>query len=165
MATWAISTPYHELRRKRAKDEMRGAAVSISSPQDFGRQWRDRFFRRCKVAPVANVKSTAFSFPRGVTVDASGKIYVTDFSNGSVFVFAANANGNSTPIQTIKGTKTKLSNELDGISLDYAGDMVISDYGSSALTVFTSGSTGNVPPKRQISGSNALIGQPLGNSL
>jgi hypothetical protein len=41
--------------------------------------------------------------------DSSDDIYVADFSNGAMKVFASNANGNATPLRTIAGSKTGLN--------------------------------------------------------
>jgi hypothetical protein len=45
-------------------------------------------------------------------LDETDKIYVANGGNHSVPVYAANANGNIPPIQTISGSKTGLTEPL-----------------------------------------------------
>ncbi|HEY6327453.1 MAG TPA: NHL repeat-containing protein [Candidatus Cybelea sp.] len=72
-----------------------GAGVLIFSPGANG-----------NVAPVAHI--TGLAYPAGVVTDAQDHIYVANFSGESIEEFASNANGNATPLRTIRGRKTTL---------------------------------------------------------
>lgn len=58
--------------------------------------------------PVQNITGFAGN-PRGVGVDSSDNIYVTDGSN-TISVFSKTATGNATPLRTISGGNTNLLN-------------------------------------------------------
>jgi hypothetical protein len=58
-------------------------------------------------APVARI--TGFAGAHGVVADASDHIWAADFFGNSIKEFAANANGNATPLRTIQGSNTTLS--------------------------------------------------------
>ena len=68
------------------------------------------------VAPIRTISgsNTGINLPEEIALDASGKIYVANCGCGStsapssVTVYAAGANGNVAPIQTISGTDTGL---------------------------------------------------------
>jgi len=71
------------------------------------------------VAPIRTISGSktglnggnGFSF--GIAVSkASGEIFVSNPGSNAILGFAANASGNSTPIQTIAGSATQLSNPL-----------------------------------------------------
>jgi sugar lactone lactonase YvrE len=72
-----------------------GAGVLVFSPGANG-----------DVAPVAHI--TSLAYPAGVVTDAQDHIYVADFSGESIEEFPPNANGNATPLRTIRGRKTTL---------------------------------------------------------
>jgi len=57
---------------------------------------------------------SASSFAEGIAVSArSGQTFVANPSTNSILVFAANANGNIAPIQTIAGSATGLNVPLN----------------------------------------------------
>jgi len=67
-------------------------------------------------APIAVISgaNTQLNLPQGIAIDSAGKIYVAN--NGSanggtdaITVYAAGANGNAAPIQTIAGSLTGLN--------------------------------------------------------
>ncbi|HVR45393.1 MAG TPA: NHL repeat-containing protein [Candidatus Binatia bacterium] len=58
------------------------------------------------VAPVAHI--TGLTYPAGVVTDGQDNIYVANFSGESIEEFLPNANGNATPLRTIRGRKTTL---------------------------------------------------------
>jgi sugar lactone lactonase YvrE len=58
------------------------------------------------VAPVAHI--TGLTYPAGVVTDGQDNIYVANFSGKSIEEFLPNANGNATPLRTIRGRKTTL---------------------------------------------------------
>jgi hypothetical protein len=119
------------------------------------------------VAPIQTIEgnNTGLSNPFGVAVDASGNIYVPNdgynSSDNSVTVYAAGANGNVSPIQTISGSNTGLLGPL-AIALDGTGDIYVTNccpFGTykGSITVYASGANGNVSPIRTISGEVAPI--------
>ena len=72
----------------------------------------------------------------------------------SVTVYAAKTHGNVAPIQTIRGTATKLKRP-DGIAVDSSGNIYVSDgLDRSKVMAFAVGATGDVKPLRTIRGSN-----------
>ena len=105
------------------------------------------------VAPVRTISgsNTGLDYPIDVAVDAHGLIYVAnadnDYSRYSVTVYAAGANGNVVPIQTISGSKTTFR-LLTGIALDGQGNIYVG--GDSNILVFAPGANGNVAPSRTI---------------
>jgi hypothetical protein len=62
------------------------------------------------VAPVAVISgpATGLASPSGVTLDASGNIWVGD-NAGAIFEFASNASGNVAPIRSIQGNSTLMN--------------------------------------------------------
>jgi hypothetical protein len=109
--------------------------------------------------PTRTITSPSLIFPIGLTVDSAGSIYVADvpFYNNlstasSIFVFAPQANGSSTPTRTIAGTATLLDQPLS-LAVDTTGNLYVSDLNKPGITVFSSTATGNVAPARNISGS------------
>jgi secreted PhoX family phosphatase len=74
------------------------------------------------VAPIRQISgsNTGLQSPYYIAVDASSKIYVKNeiaSQTGSVTVYAAGANGNVAPIQTIAGPKTGLGARSGGIAV------------------------------------------------
>ena len=63
------------------------------------------------VAPLRTISgpSTGLSFPDGVDVDGSGRVYVANQFGNDITTYAANANGNVAPIATIAGGNTGLA--------------------------------------------------------
>ena len=92
---------------------------------------------------------TGLNSPRGVAVDTKGRIYVTD--GDSIIVFAANANGNATPVATISGSATSL-NGPGGLSVR-GTVMAVANSGNASITVYPKNGSGDIAPLRAISGS------------
>jgi 6-phosphogluconolactonase (cycloisomerase 2 family) len=124
------------------------------------------------VGPGANTiagANTGLVGPRGVAVGSTGIIYVASSNwagTDRVTVYAAGASGNATPIQTISGSNTGLS-DIYGIALDAAGDIYVASAaqngpGAQSVNVFAPGATGNVAPMRTISGAATLLSEPIG---
>jgi hypothetical protein len=63
------------------------------------------------VFPVRTISgsSTGLSFPDGIDVDASGRIYVANQFDNDITTYPAAANGNAVPTMTIAGGKTGLA--------------------------------------------------------
>ncbi|HEU5479399.1 MAG TPA: hypothetical protein VFU90_06175, partial [Candidatus Tumulicola sp.] len=94
--------------------------------------------------------------PRGVAVDSKGRIYVTD--SNRVLVYAANANGNATPLRTISGSNTQL-NGAAGLAV-HGSVIVVANSASASITVYPTTGNGNIAPLREISGSLTLLVTP-----
>lgn len=67
---------------------------------------------------IAGSNGLASDFPDGVALDGAGRIYVVTETppTNAVFVFAAGATGNATPLQTITGPNTMLTRSA-GVAL------------------------------------------------
>ncbi len=120
--------------------------------------------------------NTGLSAPRDVTLDGVGQIYVANLTggpsgNGSITVYSAGANGNSTPTQTIAAASsgsdlTGLSGPL-GVAVDAAGKIYVTNHSSSgySLTVYAAGANGNAAPVASVSGANTGLDYPTGVAL
>ncbi len=125
------------------------------------------------VAPTQTIAGThtGLDIPVQLAVDASAKIYVANITypnsgNGSLTVYAAGANGNVAPTETIEGAKTEL-NLPAGIAVDsseniYAANFDRTDYTDSSITVYAAGSNGNVAPINTIGGAKTGLDGPRG---
>jgi hypothetical protein len=121
-------------------------------------------------SPGANTiggSNTGLLYPRDIAVGPTGTIYVANSNEGGtdrVTVYTAGSSGNATPIQTISGSNTGLSDIL-GIALDAAGDIYVSSSaqngpGAQSVNVFAPAATGNVATLRTISGALTGISHP-----
>ncbi len=63
------------------------------------------------VFPIRTISgsSTGLSFPDGIDVDGSGRIYVTNQFDNDITTYPATANGNVSPLATISGANTGLA--------------------------------------------------------
>jgi sugar lactone lactonase YvrE len=63
------------------------------------------------VAPIRTItgSSTGLSFPDGIDIDSSGRIYVANQFDNDITTYAAGANGNAAPVATIAGGNTGLA--------------------------------------------------------
>jgi sugar lactone lactonase YvrE len=101
-------------------------------------------------------------------VDGSGNVYVANANQNSppsgvasVEVFAAGANGNVAPIETIAGAKTKLS-QPNGLALDGTGNIYVADYAHKSVTAYAAGATGNARPLYLLKGKMTTLYLPVG---
>jgi len=127
-------------------------------------------------APIQIISgpSTGLMNPSGVAVDSSHDVYVANPGNsdgGTVTVYAAHANGDEAPIQTISGPNTQLSVPT-GIAVDSSKNIYVSNttgrYGRGfygRITVYAAGSNGNVAPIQTISGDETKLSYPWGLAL
>jgi DNA-binding beta-propeller fold protein YncE len=108
------------------------------------------------VAPTATIQgsNTGLNQPFDVKLDSAGHIYVTNsnWNNGSgapsIEEFAANSNGDVTPVRTIAGANTTLIHPYQ-LAVDHAGNIYTTD-AFSGIKVFGSHSQGNVAPTQSI---------------
>jgi len=124
---------------------------------------------RGDVAPIA--LTTDMTYPNGIAVDASGRIYAANFDTNTVTVYAASANGNVPPIAVIGGANTRLANPT-AIALDASGKIYVLNsarYSKGSITVYPplATSTGilNEAPIAAIAGSKTLLDNPTGIAL
>jgi sugar lactone lactonase YvrE len=112
---------------------------------------------------------TGLSYPQGIALDSSGKIYVADTS--SVFVYPAGSKGNAVPSSaTISTTMTTGLGWPQGIALDSTGKIYVADDGPGAsgpgsVFVYPAGSKANAAPTASISGTNTGLSYPQGVAL
>lgn len=110
-------------------------------------------------APVANIPrnaTTTLSYPWGIALDSSGKIYTLD--SGRILVFPANPVGTVTeaPLATIAGSNTLLDGGNDGMAVDATGTMYAADGNTNIIAAFAPNPSGtlNEAPSGTIAGSN-----------
>ncbi len=127
--------------------------------------------------------NTGIDYPEKLTVDGSGNIYLANTAGvyrrssvtarPTVTVYAAGANGNARPIQTITGSNTGLVVPI-GIAVDADNNIYVSNvpildpYIPSpidAVIVYAAGANGNATPIQRISGSNTGLNDPQGVAL
>jgi hypothetical protein len=124
------------------------------------------------VAPLRSIAGprTGLKFPTGIALDAAGNIYVADFGNGSsgpgsVEVYAAGANGNVAPLQTIQGDRGALTFPI-GIAVDSNRNIYVASAGQfGGLTVYAPGAHGDAKPLREIRGDRTQMNNPVGITL
>jgi hypothetical protein len=131
--------------------------------------------------PIASIggPSTLIVDPIAIAVDASGNVYVTQFSGpngsscaGEVTVYAAGSNGNIAPSAIISGCSTELSMPI-GIALDSSGNIYVVNLSiansnaenNPSITVYSAGSSGNVSPVAVIAGSATALSNPQAIAL
>ena len=91
-----------------------------------------------------------------------GTLYVANNGDSTVEVFAPGACGNVTPLRTIAGSSTGLSNSdgVDGLGVDSTGTLYADNTGDDSIEVFAPGANGNVAPIRTIVGGSTGLGGP-----
>ena len=120
--------------------------------------------------PVATIagSSTGLNDPLYIALDATKKVYVTNYNNSSVTVYAAGSSGDVSWVALIGGSKTGL-NLPYGVAVDAANKIYVANQGPSgaygSVTVYAAGASGNVKPAATISGTNTGIDTPQGIAL
>gem|GEM_PF-1037767 len=89
--------------------------------------------------------------------DPAGTIYVADYFNNAIDVFAPGANGNVAPLRRIVGTETGIDGPAD-VAVDSAGDVYSSNFNDNTITEYAPGASGNVAPIRTIGGELTKLG-------
>jgi hypothetical protein len=119
------------------------------------------------VAPIQTIAggSTGIDLPYDVALDASGNIYVSNYDNNSITIYAPGATGNVAPIGRISGSSTDLL-DPEGIGIDpINGDIDVLSLngpsGNPSILVFPPGSNGNVAPSEVIEGSKTGLAGPV----
>ena len=107
------------------------------------------------VAPIRTISgsNTGLYYAWDIAVDAHGLMYVVNnagrYGKNSITVYAAGANGNVAPIQTISGPQTTLYFPT-GIAVDAQGNIYVQNHGWDDILVFAPGANGDVAPARII---------------
>ena len=116
-------------------------------------------------SPVATIEGskTGLDYPRGVAVDADGKIYVT---NGGISVFSGDSKGNVKPITKITSNNTGLTQPY-GVAVGSGGKIYVADkhvgpHSCGRVLVYRSGSYGDALPMATIEGPHTVLQQPIG---
>jgi hypothetical protein len=79
-------------------------------------------------------------------------------------VYAAGANGNVEPVQTITGNRTKLVEPV-GIALDSSDSIYAANFYNSTVTVYAAGAANNAKPINTIGGLRTGLHQPEGIAI
>ena len=86
------------------------------------------------VAPIAAIsdRSNMLEMPWGIALDSRANIYVSNYEGGSnhigtITVYAAGSNGDTTPIATIGGPDTGLNHPF-GIAVDSGGKIYVANF-------------------------------------
>jgi len=113
------------------------------------------------VAPLRTITgaATGLTGVDGLAIDGGGNLFAANcatcfHSSGSdgILIFAAGANGNVAPTNTIAGAATTL-NAPTALTFDASGNLLVSNGGGSSVTTFAPGATGNVAPIATIAGA------------
>ena len=113
---------------------------------------------------------TGLADPRGIGVDSSGKIYVTNLSSvlKYVSVYPAGSNATVAPIAIIGGTNTTL-NVPEGVAVDPSGNIYVADSRAAVVFIFpplgSSTGTLNEAATAFIGGGNTGVTTPFGVAL
>jgi hypothetical protein len=101
---------------------------------------------------------TQLSAATAIAVGADGTIYASEYTK--VLVFAANADGDASPVRIIEGPRTGLG--IGGIAVDDQGTIYAGSAGgpASSVRVFAPGASGNVAPIRVLGGIQTQIVYP-----
>lgn len=103
----------------------------------------------------------------GITFDAAGTVYVSDFGNTdsgpsndgtAIVAFAAGLSGTVTPTSRIAGVG-QLSEPL-GLAIDASGGLFVANFGSSTISIYAPGASGNAVPTAAIAGANTGLNRP-----
>ena len=82
-------------------------------------------------------------------------MYVRNYADQSILIYAHDASGNAPPLGIIKGSRTQLTNDSSNLSQDAAGNLYVAN--GNSLLVFAHGASGNVAPIRVLSGPQTGI--------
>ena len=113
------------------------------------------------VTPSVKIAGAATTLlgPTAVTRDSSGYIYVADFDNAAVDVFAPGSSGNVAPVRQIRGSSTAI-NGLEGIGVDSSGNIYLANRNTNSITVYSPSANGNAAPTRTIVGASTGFNSP-----
>lgn len=101
---------------------------------------------------------------QAVTATTDLPLYVSNFENNSITLYAPGANGNASPIATISGPNTQLNGPLQMV-VDVSGRLYVNNSANDSITVYPPGANGNVTPIATIAGSNTGLRGPQGLAI
>lgn len=123
------------------------------------------------VAPIRQLGGprTKLNVPQGIALDSRRRIYVTNqrhyiLGEGSVTVYAPDAEGNAAPIRMIVGPHTRLTRPI-GLAVDAGGDIYVANGYDQGVVAFEAGAAGDAVPKPRARGPTADVTSPAGIAL
>jgi hypothetical protein len=137
-----------------ANSEPPAGSVTVYAPGSTG-----------NISPVETIagSDTGMDRPKGIALGpVSGNIFVANqyggpSGNGSVTIYASGSNGNVSPVGTLAGNSTELTNPL-GLELDASENIYVTNESSSqGLNIYSAGSVGNAAPSRVIGGKKTKL--------
>ena len=116
---------------------------------------------------------TGLNQPRGVALDGSGRLIVSNAAGASITIYppaAVPAGGNAAPVATITGAATRLASPEQIVLNSGAtggGELFVADTGAAAVLVYGNLATvgGNAGPTRAISGAGTDLSTNAVNGL
>ena len=115
-------------------------------------------------APIKTLSgpSTGLSAPVGLAFDATGKMYVADFSGNVILVFAADwASGDRAPVKHLGGPNSGV-NGPTSIAWDAAGRMHVTNVLANTVTAYPADwASGDMPPVKVLSGPATGLSAPV----
>jgi sugar lactone lactonase YvrE len=124
-----------------------------------------------RVAPIRRLGGarTGLNLPQGIALDSRRRIYVTNQRHyiqgeGSVTVYAPDADGNAAPIRMIVGPHTRLTRPI-GLALDAGGDVYVANGYDQGIVAFEAGAAGDATPRPRARGPTADATSPAGIAL
>jgi serine/threonine protein kinase, bacterial len=118
------------------------------------------------VAPAVTIvepePQDGYNKATAVSIASSGEIYVANGGvggNSDILVYAADASGNATPLQTISGAATSLDGPI-GLTVNKSGVSFAANIYDGTVTSYAKGDDGNVAPKTTIAGSKTGLVYP-----
>jgi len=92
------------------------------------------------VTGVFGSANNKFSFPSGIAVDSSGKVYVADTGNHRVQIFPAGGTIATSTIGVtgVFGSANNKFNSPSGIAVDSSGNIYVADTGNHRIQIFNS---------------------------
>ncbi len=103
--------------------------------------------------PVSSFTFSSGSYIPGITVDATGRVYVV--TSGGILSFAYGATGSATPSTTLTTVTAGW-----GLAIDPSDNLVVTDYNHNLVDFFAPGANGSAAPIKQIAGSGTQINYP-----
>jgi hypothetical protein len=92
---------------------------------------------------------------------AQEEIFVTNFTNNSVTVYARTAAGNTAPLRTLSGSATGLGFPTGLVVDSVNNELLVTNPGNDSVTVHTRTASGNTVPLRTISGGLTGLNGPF----